>query len=107
MDPRLWEMLNSPPGELFIRRISLLCEGQSLEVECETFNDSHPHGKKFRMVFSNCRDIRWESSDPYMQKPEVQAFGMYLGEELHGKPAVVYTGGTEMSVLYDEVYIAD
>jgi hypothetical protein len=106
MDPRLWQILNTVPGELYIREISLSHQGKSLILDCETFNETHPNGRRFRLTFSRCRDVHWQASNPHPEGDEVaQALGVYLGEELHMKPAVVYTGGTEMSVLYDEIRI--
>jgi hypothetical protein len=106
MDPRLWELLNTPPGTLYINNISLSQQGKSVIIDCETFNDAYPNGKCFRLRFSHCRDLHWQASDP--MRPDdaaAEALGVYLGEQLHGKPAVVYTGGTEMSVLYNSIEI--
>jgi hypothetical protein len=106
MDPRLWQILDTPPGDLYIRHISLSDHGKSVMVDCEAFNVAYPNGKKFRLTFAHCRDVHWQASDPMAHRDgQMQALGVYLGEERHSKAAVVYTGDTEMSVLYNEIHI--
>lgn len=105
MDPRLWQWLNSPPGELFIRSIALSHTSSTLTLECEAYSDVYPGGKTFRLRFMNCRDIRWQAMDTHPEGERIQALGMYLGEHSHHRPAVMYTGAVEMSVLYSKVQI--
>lgn len=104
MDPRLWQQLNMSPGELFIRHISLSHKDSTLTLECEAVSNSAAKRRQFRLEFVNCRDIRWQSLDAHSDEM-VKALGLYLGEESHRKPAVVYTGAVEMSVLYRSVRI--
>lgn len=105
MDPRLWQLLNTAPGELFIRRMWLSHNNNTLTLECEAVNDVYPNGMTFELQFKNCRDIRWQSMSAASIQEHLQALGFYLGEQAHHKPAVVYTGESEMSVLYQELDI--
>lgn len=106
MDPRLWEWLNMPPGELFIRRIALSHKNSTLTLECEAISEKTAKRRAFHLQFVNCRDIRWQALDVH-DGESVKALGVYLGEGSHGKPAVLYTGLAEMSVLYSEIHIGE
>ena len=105
MDPRLWRLLNTEPGELYILDVHVLHAGSTLEIECEAKNSVYPNGKIYRITFKNCRDIHWQAMNPDNDNEVAQALGIYLGEQQHNKPAVVYTGETEMSVLYSEIMV--
>jgi len=105
MDPRLWELLSLPPGSVYIRDVRLCHTNSTVIVDCDAVTDADPNGTSFQLTFKNCRDVHWEAVDPYSKDELVQAFGVYLGEEAHNKPAVIYTGITEMTVLYDEVQV--
>ncbi|MEL7235463.1 MAG: hypothetical protein AAGK74_13260, partial [Chloroflexota bacterium] len=103
MDPRLWELLRLPPGALYIQNVRLCHEGSTVIVDCTAITDENPRGQNFQINFKNCRNVQWEAMDPYNTEANVQAFGVFLGEQSHNKPAIIYTGMTEMSVLYDSV----
>lgn len=105
MDPRLWQLLNLSPGDFYIRNVQLNNGGSTLAIDCTIVNETHPKGKDARLHFMNCRDIRCQVLDPTFREEVVQALGVYLGEQSHTKPAVLYTGITEMSVLYDEIAV--
>ncbi len=105
MDPRLWELLNLPPGSVYIEHVYLSHVGSTLTLNCKAFGEAYPKGKPFQIQFRNCRDIRWEAVDPNAGEEAAEALGVYLGEHAHHKPAVVYTGATEMTVLYNEINV--
>jgi hypothetical protein len=105
MDPRLWQLLEMPPADLYIRRVWLSHEGSTLTLECEAVCKDYPDGRVFQIAFQHCRDIHWQSVGPVNGNVTPQALGMYLGERDHNKPAVVYTGDTEMTVLYHDVMV--
>ncbi len=105
MDPRLWELLKAEPGVLYIREAKFVPKGSQLSLDCEYINNTHPRGRSFELTFKHCRDIRWQVMDPTTNAEAVEALGLYLGEQSHTKPAVVYTGVTEVMVLYSELSI--
>lgn len=106
MDPRLWQLVNLTPGELYVQNVKISHIESTLTLECRAFHNTYPKGKAINITFKNCRDIRWQAVDPHAGEEAAQALGVYLGEQQHGKPAVVYTGATEMSVLYNEIMIS-
>lgn len=106
MDPRLWQTVNLTPGELYVQNVKISHVESTLTLECKAFHDTYPKGKNIYITFKNCRDIRWQAVDPHAGEEAMQALGIFLGEHCHGKPAVVYTGATELSVLYNEVRIS-
>jgi hypothetical protein len=105
MDPRLWKLLDLSPGALYIQNVHLSHNESTLTLDCRAISDAYPKGRAFQIMFKNCRDVRWQAVDPHANESMPQALGLYLGEEEHHKPAVVYTGSTEMTVLYNELVI--
>ncbi|MEM6283382.1 MAG: hypothetical protein AAF787_14400 [Chloroflexota bacterium] len=106
MDPRLWELLRLPPGTLYIHNVHLQHSESTVIVDCQAITDDTPRGKTFQINFKNCRNVQWEAIDPYSTDKNVQAYGVFLGEQSHSKAAIIYTGLTEMSVLYDSVNVS-
>lgn len=103
MDPRLWQLVDLPPGDLYVRHVQLDHETGTLALECEVFYPDYGDSQTFQLRFKKCRGIRWEAMDTDAGEAAAHALGIYLGEQSHTKPAVVYTGANEMSVLYQEV----
>ncbi len=103
MDPRLWQLLNVPPGSVYVNNMNLCPKNSTLTVDCRALSDTYPKGKSFEIQFSHCRDVRWQAVNPGGSDEVVEALGLFLGEEGYNKPAVVYTGGIEVSVYYGDV----
>ncbi|MFZ4814380.1 MAG: hypothetical protein ACOYL5_07585 [Phototrophicaceae bacterium] len=101
MDPRLWALLNTAAGEVFLRRIWLDCAANVLVLECNLTANGHQNS--FRLRFTDCRDLHWQANMPDTSGGDLPALGLFLGQARHHRAAVIYTGGTEMSVLYGQL----
>lgn len=105
MDPRLWQLLNLPTGSVYIHNIQLSHKNSTVILDCYAQTEMAQKDKPFKLIFTHCRDVQWQAVDPNSGSDIVQAVALYLGEKMGNKPAVVYTGSTEMSIIYDDVIV--
>lgn len=106
---KLTEMLDLHPyGALTVEGMQLINWGRDVIFTC-TYDPGEP-GKpaRFRLVFADCRDIRWriythislDAADGVSPMPPTPVINLTLGTDGHRKPANLLTDTFGLSVVY-------
>ena len=69
------------------------------EVEIEGLDDPVTR-KSMRLIFHDCREIRWSNYDEAASEFEADVIGLCPGSNDYAEPAVITTDLFELSILY-------
>jgi hypothetical protein len=101
----IFETFKLDEGAWLINQITAKLWGTELTFHA-LYDPDNPH-TTLRLIFKDCTRITWDTYGSEIDERDVQTdvIGMDIGEDQHGKPAIVHTDLFEMFIAYGELVL--
>ncbi|HML24548.1 MAG TPA: hypothetical protein PKD09_23045 [Aggregatilinea sp.] len=102
---QIYRLMGVPPAGIFITGVQILLWGRKVVLTC-LYDPEAP--RRFRVTFEACAGIRWDAFEDEIDERDVEAdvIGFLVGENDHGRPAIITTDLFELSVSYGTMIIS-